>query len=92
MPGLKLRVLTKKIISYFSTKTYVVGSKKNRLLRLLQLRMRIFRLVLVNSPAATFQSILTTEVLKNGGRIQTLIITGQIVPHLLPKLNDIARH
>ena len=29
--GLKLRVLNRKLISYFSTKTYVVGTQKNRL-------------------------------------------------------------
>ena len=31
MSGLQLRVRTGKIISYFSTKTYVVGTQKNRL-------------------------------------------------------------
>ena len=32
-PGLWLRVCTKKLISYFSTKTYVVGTQKNRLIK-----------------------------------------------------------
>ena len=31
-PGLQIRVRTRKLFSYFTTKTYVVGTQKNRVI------------------------------------------------------------
>ena len=36
-PGLKLRVRNENLTSYFSTKTYVVGTQKNRLIETVRL-------------------------------------------------------